>query len=86
MPWWTSKADIGRVDRASVCSRVVRSTERPGSLAWISLGPIVARLMGIAIETWIATPCPRCQRQASVGRLTPVEYDLIMTTTDTHAA
>lgn len=32
----------------------------------------------IAIVRWIERPYHRCRRQASLGRLTPVEYELIM--------
>ena len=40
----------------------------------------------IAIVTWIERTYHRRRRQAALGRLTPVEYDLIMTTTATPAA
>jgi transposase InsO family protein len=40
----------------------------------------------IAIVTWIERTYHRRRRQDSLGRLTPVEYELIMTTTATQAA
>ena len=40
----------------------------------------------IAIVTWIEKTYHRRRRQAALGRLTPVEYELIMTTTATQAA
>ena len=40
----------------------------------------------IAIVTWIERTYHRRRRQAALGRLTPVEYELIMTTTATQAA
>ena len=40
----------------------------------------------IAIVTWIERTYHRRRRQARLGRLTPVEYELIMTTTATQAA
>jgi transposase InsO family protein len=40
----------------------------------------------IAIVTWIERTYHRRRRQAALGRLTPVEYELIMTTTATEAA
>ena len=40
----------------------------------------------IAIVTWIEKTYHRRRRQAALGRLTPVEYELIMTTTTTQAA
>jgi transposase InsO family protein len=40
----------------------------------------------IAIVTWIERTYHRRRRQAGLGRLTPVEYELIMTTTATQAA
>ncbi len=40
----------------------------------------------IAMVTWIERTCHRRRRQASLGRLTPIEYELIMTTTATQAA
>ena len=40
----------------------------------------------IAIVTWIETDLPPTPRQAALGRLTPIEYELIMTTTATQAA
>ncbi|MDT0187846.1 IS3 family transposase [Microbacterium sp. ARD31] len=40
----------------------------------------------IAIVTWIERTYHRRRRQAALGRLTPVEYELIMTTTATRAA
>ncbi len=40
----------------------------------------------IAIITWIERTYHRRRRQAALGRLTPVEYELIMTTTATQAA
>ncbi len=39
-----------------------------------------------AIVTWIERTYHRRRRQAALGRLTPVEYELIMTTTATQAA
>jgi putative transposase len=42
--------------------------------------------MRIAIETWIERTYHRRRRQVAIGRLTPVEYELIMTTTATRAA
>lgn len=40
----------------------------------------------IAIVTWIEKTYHRRRRQAAVGRLTPVEYELIMKPTATQAA
>ncbi|GAA2748210.1 hypothetical protein GCM10009868_40380 [Terrabacter aerolatus] len=40
----------------------------------------------IAIVTWIERTYHRRRRQARLGRLTPVEYELIMTTTATQVA
>jgi putative transposase len=40
----------------------------------------------IAIVTWIERTYHRRRRQAALGRLTPIEYQLIMTTTATQAA
>jgi putative transposase len=40
----------------------------------------------IAIVTWIERTYHRRRRQATLGRLTPIEYELIMTTTATQAA
>ena len=40
----------------------------------------------IAIVTWIERTYHRRRRQAGLGRLTPIEYELIMTTTATQAA
>jgi putative transposase len=40
----------------------------------------------IAIVTWIERTYHRRRRQAALGRLTPIEYELIMTTTATQAA
>jgi putative transposase len=40
----------------------------------------------IAIVTWIERTYHRRRRQAALGRLTPVEYELIMTTTANQAA
>lgn len=40
----------------------------------------------IAIVTWIERTYHRRRRQAALGRLTPVEYELIMTTTAAQAA
>jgi transposase InsO family protein len=40
----------------------------------------------IAIVTWIEKTYHRRRRQAALGRLTPIEYELIMTTTATQAA
>jgi transposase InsO family protein len=40
----------------------------------------------IAIVTWIERTYHRRRRQTALGRLTPVEYELIMTTTATQAA
>jgi putative transposase len=40
----------------------------------------------IAIVTWIERTYHRRRRQSALGRLTPVEYELIMTTTATQAA
>jgi transposase InsO family protein len=40
----------------------------------------------IAIVQWIERTYHRRRRQAALGRLTPVEYELIMTTTATQAA
>lgn len=34
----------------------------------------------IAVVTWIERPYPRRRRQARLGRLTPIEYETIMTT------
>jgi hypothetical protein len=42
--------------------------------------------MRIAIVTWIERTHHRRRRQVAIGRLTPVEYELIMTTTATRAA
>ncbi len=40
----------------------------------------------IAIVTWIERTYHRRRRQAALGRLTPVEYEPIMTPTATQAA
>jgi putative transposase len=40
----------------------------------------------IAIITWIERTYNRRPRQVALGRLTPIEYELIMTTTATRAA
>jgi putative transposase len=40
----------------------------------------------MAIVTWIERTYHRRRRQAALGRLTPIEYELIMTTTATQAA
>ena len=40
----------------------------------------------IAIVTWIERTYHRRRRQTALGRLTPIEYELIMTTTATQAA
>ena len=40
----------------------------------------------IAIVTWIEKTYHRRRRQDSLGRLTPIEYELIMTTPATQAA
>ena len=40
----------------------------------------------IAIVTWIVRTYHRRRRQAALGRLTPVEYETIMTTPATQAA
>jgi putative transposase len=40
----------------------------------------------VAIVTWIERTYHRRRRQAALGRLTPIEYELIMTTTATQAA
>ena len=40
----------------------------------------------VAIVTWIERTYHRRRRQTALGRLTPVEYELIMTTTATQAA
>ena len=40
----------------------------------------------IAIVTWIERTYHRRRRQDSLGRLTPIEYETIMTTTATQAA
>ncbi|WP_236554214.1 IS3 family transposase, partial [Nocardioides sp. AX2bis] len=40
----------------------------------------------IAIVTWIERTYHRRRRQATLGRLTPVEYELIMLPTATQAA
>jgi putative transposase len=40
----------------------------------------------IAIVTWIERTYHRRRRQAGLGRLTPDEYELIVTTTATQAA
>ena len=40
----------------------------------------------IAIVTWIERTYHRRRRQAALSRLTPIEYELIMTTTATQAA
>jgi transposase InsO family protein len=40
----------------------------------------------IAIVAWIERTYHRRRRQAALGRLTPIEYELIMTTTATQAA
>lgn len=39
--------------------------------------PVVA----VEVVTWIERTYHRRRRQAALGRLTPVEYELIMTTT-----
>ena len=40
----------------------------------------------IAIVTWIERTCHRRRRQAALGRLTPIEYETIMTTPANQAA
>lgn len=40
----------------------------------------------IAIVTWLETTYHRRRRHAGLGRLTPVEYELVMTTVPTRAA
>jgi len=40
----------------------------------------------IATVRWIERTYHRRRRQAALGRLTPIEYELIMTTTATQAA
>lgn len=40
----------------------------------------------LAIITWIERTCHRRRRQASLGRLTPIEYETIMTTPALQAA
>jgi transposase InsO family protein len=40
----------------------------------------------IAIVTWIERTYHRRRRQAALGRLTPIEYELIMTIPATQAA
>ncbi|KUM96178.1 hypothetical protein AQI95_42660 [Streptomyces yokosukanensis] len=40
----------------------------------------------IAIVTWIERTYHRRRRQASFGRLTPVEFETVMTTPALHAA
>jgi transposase InsO family protein len=40
----------------------------------------------IAIVTWIERTYHRRRRQAALGRLTPIEYEAIMTPTATQAA
>jgi putative transposase len=40
----------------------------------------------IAVVTWIEKTYHRRRRQAALGRLTPVEHELIMTPTATQAA
>jgi putative transposase len=40
----------------------------------------------IAIVTWIERTYHRRRRQAALGRLTPIEYETIMTTSATQAA
>ena len=40
----------------------------------------------IAIVTWIERTYHRRRRQAALGRLTPIEYELIMTTPANQAA
>jgi len=40
----------------------------------------------IAIVTWIERTYHRRRRQAALGRLTPIEYETIMTTPATQAA
>lgn len=40
----------------------------------------------IAIVTWIERTYHRCRRQVALGRLTPIEFETIMTTAATQAA
>ena len=40
----------------------------------------------IAIVSWTERPYPRRRRQARLGKLTPIEYETIMTTPATQAA
>jgi transposase InsO family protein len=40
----------------------------------------------IAVVTWIERTYHRRRRQAALGRLTPIEYEAIMTSTATQAA
>lgn len=42
--------------------------------------------LGIAIVTWIERTYHRRRRQTALGRLTPVEYEAIMTTPANQAA
>ena len=48
-------------------------------------GPPATQLR-IAIVTWIERTYHRRRRQAALGRLTPIEYETIMTPTATQAA
>ena len=40
----------------------------------------------LAIVTWTERTCHRRRRQARLGKLTPIEYETIMTTPATQAA
>jgi putative transposase len=40
----------------------------------------------IAVVTWIERTYHRCRRQEALGRLTPTEYETIMTTPASQAA
>lgn len=40
----------------------------------------------IAIVTWIERTCHRSRRQASLGRLTPIEHETVITARATQAA
>ncbi len=60
--------------------RVARNRE-PGHRAWAT-----REELRIAIVTWTERTYHRRRRQAALSRLTPIEYETIMTTPATQAA
>ena len=76
---------MGRVgaagDNAAMESSSPAAEERPGPPPWAT-----REELRIAIVTWIERTYHRRRRQAALGRLTPIEYETIMTTPATQAA